>query len=145
MTPERFHAIVDAYGADPRRWPAAERASAQAWASRHREEADAVLAESAWLDASLSSDAIAPAGRALYRRIVAGAPLPEARARGFFPSRGRLWWSGAAIAGIGLAGGLAGAFAVSFVVLTGAVPPVSHEAPDLTTSFGTPAADWSGE
>jgi len=33
--------------------------------------------------------------------------------------RGRLWWQGAAFAGIGLAGGLTGAFAVSFFVLTG--------------------------
>ena len=38
MTPERFHQIVEAYGADPRRWPSAERAAGQAWAQRHRQQ-----------------------------------------------------------------------------------------------------------
>jgi hypothetical protein len=30
MTPDRFHQIGEAYGADPRRWPLRERAAAEA-------------------------------------------------------------------------------------------------------------------
>ena len=112
MTPERFHQIVEAYGADARRWPQQERAAAQAWAALHRAEADAVLADAAGIDAWLAADKVDPPG--------------------------------AAVAGVGLLGGAAGAFAVSFFVLTGTVQPV-HESSYLTSSFGGSSADWSGE
>jgi hypothetical protein len=139
MTPERFQTIVDAYGADPRRWPQEERAAAEAWAELHRSEADAALAESASIDAWLASHTIAPPPRALVERIVATAPVS-----GPFGQGGRLWWQGAAFAGIGLAGGLAGAFAVSFFVLT-STPPSVRDASYVTSSFGGSTADWSGE
>ncbi|VWB74301.1 hypothetical protein BLA23254_03482 [Burkholderia lata] len=54
-----------------------------------------------------------------------------------------MWWSGAAFAGVGLAGALAGAVAVSMLML-GSVPP-SHEPGYLTTTFGGPSVDWSDE
>ncbi|MDR6391041.1 hypothetical protein [Paraburkholderia phenoliruptrix] len=138
MTPERFHQIVEAYGADPRRWPSAERAAGQAWAQRHRQQADAWLAQAAALDAWLAADAVAPPDAALQQRIVASAP-----ARRPASQRRTWWWSGAAVAGVGLLGGVAGALAVSFFVLTEAVPSV-HES-YLTSSFGGSSADWSGE
>ena len=147
MTLERFRAIVEAYGADSRRWPAADRASAAQWAQQHPHEADALIADSAWLDACLSSDTVAPPSEAFFERVAALAPKPrqpQAR-RDAARSRRRLWWSGAAVAGIGLAGGVAGALAVSFFVVTGSVPPHEHESSYLTTSFGGSAADWSGE
>jgi hypothetical protein len=140
MTPERFRAIVQAYGADSRRWPAAERASAQQWASRHRREADALMADSAWLDACLESDVATPPDAALVERIVGLAPKRAARR-----NRRLWWWSGAAFAGVGLAGGLAGALAVSFFVVTSSVPSAAHEFPNMTTSFGGSTSDWSGE
>ena len=139
MTPERFHQIVEAYGAQPRRWPQQERAAAQAWAELHRAEADAVLADAAGIDAWLSADKLDPPGAALQQRVSAGAPVRQPAA-----PRGRWWWSGAAVAGVGLLGGVAGAFAVSFFVLTGTAPPV-HESSYLTSSFGGSTADWSGE
>lgn len=152
MTPERFRAIVEAYGAEPRRWPASERADAQAWADGHRAEADALLAKQSSLDTWLESHLVAPPDHALYERVMASAPAAAAAAAGnrkrgrprFFWQRSPLWWSGAAIAGVGLAGGLAGAFAVSFFLVTG--EPM-HEAsgPSMTTSFGGSSADWSGE
>ena len=144
MTPERFRTIVDAYGADPRRWPDEERAAAEAWAHLHRIEVDALLAESAGLDAWLASHTVAPPERAFVDRIVAAAtaPVPVRRPAKW---RGRLWWQGAAFAGIGLAGGLAGAFAVSFFVLTG-TPQQGHESSSyMTSSFDGSSADWSGE
>ncbi|WP_144151592.1 hypothetical protein [Paraburkholderia sp. BCC1885] len=140
MTPERFRTIVDAYGADVHRWPDAERAAAVAWADLHRAEADALLAESAGLDAWLASQQVEPPEHALVARIVAGSP-----ARRPLPHRARLWWRGAAFAGIGLAGGVAGAFAMSFFILTGA-PTQGHESVSyLTSSFDGSNADWSGE
>jgi hypothetical protein len=146
MTPERFQAIVEAYGADSRRWPAAERASAEEWAERHRQEADALLADSAWLDACLASDLAPQPSDALFARVVATAPASAAgRRKAAKKSRRWVWWSGAAFAGVGIAGGLAGALAVSFFVVTGSVPPPEHESSFLTTSFGGSAADWSGE
>ena len=140
MTPERFRTIVDAYGADPRRWPDEERAAAEAWADLHRVEVDALLADSAGLDAWLTSHTVAPPERAFVERIVATAP-----ARRPAKPRGRLWWQGAAFAGIGLAGGLAGAFAVSFFVVTG-TPTQAHDSSSyMTSSFDGSSADWSGE
>ncbi|MFL9882366.1 hypothetical protein PQR66_04975 [Paraburkholderia agricolaris] len=139
MTPERFHQIVEAYGADPRRWPQQERAAGQAWAAAHRAEADAMLADAAGIDAWLAADKVDPPGAALQQRIIGSAP-----ARRPSVPRKRLWWSGAAVAGVGLLGGVAGAFAVSFFVLTWTAPPV-HESSYLTSSFGGSSADWSGE
>jgi hypothetical protein len=139
MTPERFHQIVEAYGADPQRWPPQQRAAAQAWAGLHRQQAQAWLDEAAGLDAWLATDRLAPPDTSLQQRIVASAP-----ARRVTPQRRTWWWSGAAVAGVGLLGGLAGALAVSFFVLTDAVPPV-HESSYLTSSFGGSSADWSGE
>jgi hypothetical protein len=145
MTPERFRAIVDAYGADSRRWPQAERASAEAWARGHRREADALAAESAWLDACLERHAVAEPGAALVERVLAGAPRRrDARANGARHRR-LWWWSGVAFAGVGLAGGFAGALAVSFFAVTGSVPSAAHESPYLSTSFSGSASDWSGE
>jgi hypothetical protein len=144
MTPERFHQIVDAYGADPRRWPSHERAAAQAWARLNREQADAVLADAAGLDAFLAADKVDPPGVALQQRVIASAPVRQPRQPA---TRRRLWWSGAAVAGVGLLGGVAGALAVSFFVLTETVPPLhdSYDSSYLTSSFGGTSADWSGE
>jgi hypothetical protein len=147
MTPERFQTIVDAYGADPRRWPKTERAAAEAWAAAHRREADAIRAASTDLDTWLDHHAVAPPDPALQQRIVDSAPPPRPSPR---PSprpraaRRTWWWSGAAVAGVGLVGGLAGAFAVSFFVLTGSAPAV-HDSSYLTTSFGGSSADWGDE
>jgi hypothetical protein len=139
MTPERFHQIVEAYGADPRRWPQQERVAAQTWADAHRAQADAYLAEAAELDTWLAADHVAPPDAALQQRIIDSAPRrrPAAQRRAW-------WWSGAAVAGVGLLGGAAGALAVSFFVLTETVPPM-HESSYLTSSFGGSSADWSGE
>ncbi|MCA8273949.1 hypothetical protein LGN17_15770 [Burkholderia sp. AU30280] len=138
MTPERFRTIVAAYGSDARRWPDGERAAAEAWARAHPGDALAALDDAAELDAWLANDTVAPPAPALVERIVATAPAPQ-RAR----RRGAVWWSGAAFAGVGLAGALAGAVAVSMLML-GSVPP-SHEPGYLTTTFGGPSVDWSDE
>lgn len=136
MTPERFRAIVDAYGADSRRWPADERHAATEWAAQHRDEADALCAQAAELDAWMSSDVVPSPDADLQRRIVASAPKPKM-------PRAQVWWSGVAFAGVGAIGGLAGALAVSFFVLSG-TPSPAPDASYLTSSFGGSTADWSG-
>lgn len=139
MTPERFRTIVAAYGSDARRWPDGERAAAEAWARTNPRDALLALDDAADLDAWLSYDMVAPPAPALVERIVATAPAPQ-RAR----RRGTVWWSGAAFAGVGLAGALAGAVAVSMLML-GSVSSAQHEPGYLTTTFGGPSVDWSDE
>ncbi|WP_233835427.1 hypothetical protein [Paraburkholderia sp. ZP32-5] len=143
MTPERFHQIVAAYGADARRWPEREREAAQAWARAHRGEADAALDDAAGLDAWLAASQLEPPSLELQCRVIDAAPDENRRRRP--AARRRLWWSGAAVAGVGLLGGVAGAFAVSFFVLTENPPPIVHDSSYLTSSFGGSTADWSGE
>ncbi|EMN1925675.1 hypothetical protein RVV18_000018 [Burkholderia ambifaria] len=139
MTPERFRTIVAAYGSDARRWPQDERAAAEAWAQAHPRDALAALDDAAELDAWLMQDTVAPPAPALVERIVASAPAPQ-RAR----RRGKVWWSGAAFAGVGLAGALAGAVAVSMLML-GSAPIAQHEPGYLTTTFGGPSIDGGDE
>ena len=54
MTLERVKAILHAYGSEPRRWPAGERAGALALLERHRTALEADLAEAARIDQALS-------------------------------------------------------------------------------------------
>ncbi|WP_296651396.1 hypothetical protein [Paraburkholderia sp.] len=162
MTPERFHTLVEAWGADPRRWPEQERADALAWARAHRAEAETTLKAALELDAWLARDRVAPPSHALIEQIMASAPVPVP-VRAQTPSnRRRFWWSGAAFAGAGLAGALAGALAMSLMLLGSPAPAVygtfdaheasqdptheyAHESSYLGTSFGGSSADWSDE
>jgi hypothetical protein len=76
MNAERFRAIVEGYGADPKRWPEAERAVAQDFATLP--EAAAVLAEARGLDALLdASDEAAAASLGFVRNVIAAAPKPR--------------------------------------------------------------------
>jgi hypothetical protein len=150
MTPDRFRAIVEAYGADVRHWPAGERAAALAWADAHYDEVEALLASSEQLDAWLAADAPPQPDAALARRIVASAPALAPRGAPPRSPRARVWWSGAALVGAGLAGALAGAFVVSFALLAVSPPPgtspgAALDTPSLATSFDGTTADWSGE
>ena len=58
LTEARFRDIVDAYGADPLRWPEEERAAASIFARNHPDIAQAVLDEARALDAWLDADVI---------------------------------------------------------------------------------------
>jgi hypothetical protein len=85
MTPSRFVALLDAYGADPARWPDAEVAAARALLERSAE-ARAQRDEAAALDAALDALPATTPSPALTARILAAAPA----ARG---ARPRLAWS----------------------------------------------------
>lgn len=76
MNRERFEHLLSAYGADIRRWPAAEREAASAFAAQA--EAGA-LAEERALDAALDALAAPPKDYALLEaRILKQAPKPGA-------------------------------------------------------------------
>ncbi|MGE0596113.1 MAG: hypothetical protein AB7P07_07105 [Hyphomonadaceae bacterium] len=102
MDAARFSAIVEAYGASPKRWPAEERAAAEAFAGRP--EAQGILAEARALDAELDSARDdAPPALGVMRRALRAVPKPEG---------GRDWRPMAAMAAcalIGLALGFGGA------------------------------------
>ena len=74
MTLERFAALVDAFGAEARRWPPAERAAAVAFAADNAAAA-ALLHEAAALDAQLDADVAAPATAAARQAVIAALPV----------------------------------------------------------------------
>lgn len=57
METERFRALLEAYGGEPRRWPAEERAAMQAFLSEHSE-AEAWRREALSLDLALDAYAV---------------------------------------------------------------------------------------
>ncbi len=97
MTPDRARDIIDAYGADSRRWPAAERDAARAMVAADAGlRADAEAA--AGLDAMLG--AWATAGVASHRFDLTTLPVRR-------PAPTRHWWRGTAAAAAAVAAGVA--------------------------------------
>jgi hypothetical protein len=105
MDRERFEHLLDAYGADFRRWPSETRAAAAAFAAQDPEAA-ALLSEARSLDRVLDTarEAGAPSP-GLAARILAQAPRAAARA---FDRRAMLALAACAVFGIvlGYGGGL---------------------------------------
>lgn len=106
---ERFAALAEAYGAAIERWPAAEREAAQAMADDAS--ARAILARACDLDRLLDTYRIPEPSSALAGRILADADRIVRRRR-----TARRWWAGLGLAGVGLAGALAGALAATAVL-----------------------------
>ena len=144
MTPERMEELADAWGADLRRWPAAERAAAEAlW--RRDAVARARLKRVEQLDALLDAHVVAPPDARLVHAVLAGVgPVRFIGRRRPWQVPRRWWWSGLGAAGVGLAGAAAGALAVS-MAFTAMVPaPVASEG-WTTTAFDGHGADGSEE
>lgn len=134
MTPERFQQIIDAYGAAAHRWPADERAAAEAFA-RDDADARAVLAREAELDRRLGAYRIAPAGGALTGAVIASAR-----------PRRRLSWTtiilqGLGVTGVGLAGALAGAFLMT-AYAPSAPTFVDEDDQPILTGFDVSGGDY---
>lgn len=105
MDRERFAELLDAYGADFRRWPAETRAAAAAYAAQNAEAA-ALIAEARKLDAVLDAGREqAPPSAELADRILAFAPRVV---RPAFDRRAMLALAACAVFGvvIGYGGGL---------------------------------------
>lgn len=78
MTPARFIALTEAYGADRRRWPEAERAMADTFAVQQPELARQALADADDLDALLFASRPLQPSAALRDRVIAAATVRPA-------------------------------------------------------------------
>jgi len=77
MTEERFFQILEAYGADPARWPAAERDQAQGFAQARPELVAVATGDEMMLDDLLDRlDEPTPDTTLLERRLLARLPRP---------------------------------------------------------------------
>ncbi|EGF91288.1 hypothetical protein ABI_27030 [Asticcacaulis biprosthecium C19] len=109
MTARRFRDILDAYGADPARWPDGEREDARAFAASNPEAAE-WLAEARALDDMLRVvDEIAVTERLHFQTVAkmiaandVGGPMPAVK-----PRRLAVFWAGAGVAAC-LAGAVLG-------------------------------------
>ncbi len=123
MTPARFQALVEAYGAEPRRWPEGERPAAERFAETHSEIAAPLLAAAAALDRclaeALAEDPAPVLSAAAAERMRARArPGLLAGLRQAIAGRGPLWQPAGALAaalvlGLGLGVGAPGTVPLS--------------------------------
>jgi hypothetical protein len=126
MTEDRFAALLDAYGAEPRRWPDEERDAAQAFA-RTDPRAASLLAAAADIDDLLYAHRVPLPSPALAAAVIAHAP----RRRW---TRARLWWAAVGLGIAGAGGALAGSAATAALERPAiAVPLYGH---DEATAFG---------
>ncbi|WP_246707244.1 hypothetical protein [Mesorhizobium sp. NZP2077] len=127
MDARRFAALAEAYGGDLRRWPQAEREAASAFAPS--ETGQAISRKAGTLDARLDSYSVPHPGKALHDKIMRTADRHIVRRR-----RQRFWWLGLGLAGIGLAGAIAGLALVT--VATPEVQPDRYVLDANATAFG---------
>jgi hypothetical protein len=123
MDRERFERMIEAYGADPARWPEGERAVGLRFAAHA--DMTARLAEERALDAKLDAWKADKPSLELRARLSASMP------RGARPDPKRWWWRGAALAAACAAGIVAG---VSFGG-TSPAPTTDRDAEVVATSF----------
>ncbi|HYE43681.1 MAG TPA: hypothetical protein VEA15_09845 [Caulobacteraceae bacterium] len=84
MNTERFETLIAAYGAEPSRWPAAERDAAMAFMASDRAAAERLLFEARMIDAALDASPTPQVSHALRESILAAAPRPRpVRSGGF--------------------------------------------------------------
>ena len=133
MTEDRFYQILEAYGADPARWPADERADAEAFARAHPDQAGPVIAAESALD-ELLGDIAQPVqvSALLERRLITRLPVPSA-------SR---WVAPTAVAAALLVGVCLG-FASG--ALTGGYNADDTLYADAFTGYEDDWVDWLGE
>ncbi|TPN89612.1 hypothetical protein FJ987_08815 [Mesorhizobium sp. CU2] len=138
MDAKRFAAVADAYGGALHRWPRDEQPAALLFAET--EEGRAILAAAGRLDAMLDRHRVEQPSPALYGTIVARATGEVRQVR-----RRRLWWLGFGLAGIGLAGAVAGLALVT--VVSPELPSDRYVMDANATSFGDagPDADQAEE
>jgi hypothetical protein len=123
MTPDRFAAILAAYGADPTRWPDAERVAAETIA---RTADPRAIAGAAAFDTLLDDFTVVWPGADLVQRIVASAP------------RRRPWRI--LLPGFGLAAATAAFGIVAGVIVQPVAAPPIHGGETEALSYG-----WGGE
>ncbi|MFJ3486091.1 hypothetical protein ACIPL1_22235 [Pseudomonas sp. NPDC090202] len=133
MTPERFVHLAEAYGADLRRWPAAERSGAQTLIARGDACVLDALHQARWLDSRLDSHQALLADPLLKTRIATSA-LAEPRPSWW--SRHAEWWSRLGFLGAGLAGIAAGMLVMSLQL------PLADSSEVLPSVFDHGDIEW---
>jgi len=135
MTEERFFQILEAYGSDPARWPAAERDAAQAFTAAHPDAAGMALQAEARLDALLGlADAGSDVPELLEHRILRSFPAPAmAQPR---------WQVPAAVAAMLMVGVFLG-FASGAMTVTDTVSETVYA--DAFNGLDEDWVDWLGE
>lgn len=108
MDAKRFAALAAAYGGDLRRWPEAERVAGMDFAAGDM--GVSILRHAGRLDTLLDSYRAEAPGKALHDNVLRTADRHLTQRR-----RQRLWWLGLGLAGIGLAGAMAGLVLVTVV------------------------------
>lgn len=116
MPMSRLAAILDAYGAEPRRWPAGERNAAEALIGASSE-ARALHAAAARFDGALSASVAPAPSAALRAAILQAAPKPEPAATPGIAAVLRGLWQALAGTLAGELGGLRPAGAVLGIAL----------------------------
>lgn len=134
MDARRFAVLAQAYGGNLRRWPEAERMAGTVFAASGA--GKAILRQAGTLDALLDSYRVDAPDKALHGSILqaAGRHLVQRRRQWF-------WWLGLGLAGIGVAGAVAGLALVTIV--TPEVQPDHYVLDANATAFGDagPAAE----
>ena len=143
MDAKRFEALTAAYGADPRRWPAAERAAAATFMDAEDAAAQRILFEARLVDAALDASVDPRASDALRQRVIADAAHAGLRPR---PPRRRWspgplgWASGAGWAAACVAGVIVGIDLASELAADARADAVLYQAslaaPDDTEILG---------
>ena len=82
MDKQRLESILEAYGADPRRWPASEREAALQASARWAEEIGGIEAEARAIDAALARSTEPVVDAALRDRVVAAVSAVDRAATG---------------------------------------------------------------
>jgi hypothetical protein len=132
MNAERFAELAEAYGADPRRWPAAERAEAEAFAAAQGAAAERLLFDARQTDAALDASPVPEVPPALRAAILASAPKPRAGKAGALRW---LWLPASGLAAACAAGIMVGALAATEL----------SEAPQADTVIAVNAEAGSGD
>ncbi len=130
MNAERFETLTSAYGADLRRWPAAERDAAVGFVAADKVRAERILFEARQVDAALDASLAPRISHALRDAILAGAPQPRPERKPFFDF-GRWVVAGAALACACVVGVLAGAGAVQRITADAQADALIADVADL--------------
>lgn len=148
MTRERFEELADAWGADLRRWPVAERADARALLDRDAL-AETIFTRAAALDSILDASVVALPTSALVQAALAGAAshrVKRPRMRHRYTERWRpgIWASGVGFVGTAAAGALVFGLALSVILPPKRLSGVDKDWVATTFDAGM-TADWSDE
>jgi hypothetical protein len=140
MNHDQFQRMIAAYGAEPARWPSADRADAVRYLAEHPG-ASALMAADRALDDALDAWPAPEVSSALRERILAAAPVSRPAAARSVWAWPRLWLSGAGLAAACAAGAIAGATLIG-PSLANAFPSDRTEAGGLlldgVSAFGAP-------